>query len=82
MRARRGAFHRSCAHDAFAAAFVLMTALTLADEVSSLSSAQTTVSSEAAAASSLAWASTNPGMQTAPVQTALRNYLVATRTYE
>jgi lipid-A-disaccharide synthase-like uncharacterized protein len=40
---------------AFAAAFALLTALTLANEVSSLSSAQTTVSSEAAAASTLAW---------------------------
>ena len=67
---------------AFAAAFALLTALTLANEVSSLSSAQTTVSTEAAAASALAWASTNPGVQTAPLQIAIRNYLVATRTYE
>ena len=67
---------------AFAAGFALLTALTLANEVNSLSSAQTTVSTEAAAAASLAWSSTNPGVETAPMQTALRNYLVATRTYE
>jgi hypothetical protein len=67
---------------AFAAAFVLLTALTLANEVSSLSSAQNIVSTEAAAASTLAWASTNPNVETTPIQTALRNYLVATRTYE
>jgi lipid-A-disaccharide synthase-like uncharacterized protein len=67
---------------AFAAAFALLTALTLANEVSSLSSAQTTVSSEAAAASTLAWSSTNPGVQAAPIQIALGNYLVATRTFE
>jgi hypothetical protein len=67
---------------AFAAAFALLTALTLANEVSSLSSAQTTVSAEAAAASALAWSSTNPGVQSATLQTALRNYLVATRTFE
>ncbi|HXB37464.1 MAG TPA: hypothetical protein VNU75_07145 [Acidimicrobiales bacterium] len=67
---------------AFAAAFALLTALSLANEVTSLSSAQTTVSTEAAAAAALAWSSTNPGVHTAPVQTALRNYLVATRTFE
>jgi hypothetical protein len=67
---------------AFAAAFVLLTALTLANEVTALSSAQNIVSTEAADASTLAWASTNPGVSPAPVQVALRNYLVATRTYE
>jgi hypothetical protein len=67
---------------AFAGAFVLLTALTLANEATSLSSAQTIVSTEAADASSLAWASTNPGVSTAPIQGALRNYLVATRTFE
>jgi hypothetical protein len=67
---------------AFAAAFVLLTALTLANEATSLSSAQSIVSTEAADASSLAWASTNPGVNTAPVQLALRNYLQATRTFE
>jgi hypothetical protein len=67
---------------AFAAAFVLLTALTLANEATALASAQTIVSTEAADASSLAWASTNPGVDTGPVQTALRDYLEATRTYE
>jgi hypothetical protein len=67
---------------AFAAAFVLLTALTLANEATLLSSAQTIVSTEAADASSLAWASTNPGVNTGPIQGALRNYLQATRTFE
>jgi hypothetical protein len=67
---------------AFAAAFVLLTALTLANEVASLSSAQNIVSAEAADASSLAWASTNPGVSSTPIQAALRNYLLATRTNE
>jgi hypothetical protein len=67
---------------AFAAAFVLLTALTLANEVATLSSAQNTVSAEAANASSLAWASTNPGVSSMPIQEALGNYLVAARTNE
>jgi hypothetical protein len=67
---------------AFAAAFVLLTALTLANEATALSSAQTIVSTEAADASTLAWASTNPGVDTGAVQGALRTYLEATRTYE
>ena len=67
---------------AFSAAFVLLTALTLANEATSLSSAQTTVSTEAADASSLAWASTNPGVNTGPIQVALRSYLQAARTFE
>jgi hypothetical protein len=67
---------------AFAAAFVLLTALTLANEATSLNTAQTDVATEAAVASSLAWASTNPGVNAAAVQVALHNYLVATRTYE
>ena len=67
---------------AFAAAFVLLTALTLANEATSLTSAQTIVSTEAADASSLAWASTDPGVNAAPIQGALRNYLQATRTFE
>jgi hypothetical protein len=58
---------------AFAAAFVLLTALTLANEITSLSSAQTIVSTEAADASILAWSSTNHGVDTASVQPALRN---------
>jgi hypothetical protein len=67
---------------AFAAAFVLLTALTLANEVTSLNSDQAIVSTEAADASSLAWASTNPGVSLAPIQRALSNYLHATRTFE
>jgi hypothetical protein len=67
---------------AFAAAFVLLTALTLANEATSLFSDQNIVSTEAADASSLAWASTNPGVDSTKVQQALRNYLEATRTYE
>jgi hypothetical protein len=67
---------------AFAAAFVLLTALTLANEITALSSAQNIVSTEAASASSLAWASTNPGVSATPIQAVLRDYLVATRTYE
>jgi hypothetical protein len=67
---------------AFAAAFALLTALTLANEVNSLSSAQTIVSTESANAASLAWASTDPGVDAAPIQKALGDYLVATRTFE
>jgi hypothetical protein len=66
---------------AFAAGFVLLTALTLANEATALSSAQSIVSTEAADASSLAWASTNPGVNAGPIQVALRNYLQATRTF-
>ena len=40
------------------------------------------VSAEAADASTLAWSSTNPGVDPRPIQAALHNYLVATRTYE
>lgn len=61
---------------------MLLTALSLANEVTSLSSAQTIVSTEAADASILAWSSINPGVDTVPVQAALRNYLHATRTSE
>jgi hypothetical protein len=65
-----------------AAAFVLLTALTLAHEVNALSSAQTIVSTEAADASTVAWSSTNPGVPTVPIQDALRDYPGATRTDE
>jgi len=43
---------------------------------------QNTVSAEAAQASVLAWASTAPGVPSAPIQAALRNYLKATRANE
>ena len=64
---------------AFAATFALLIALTVSNEASSLNSAQNTVSAEAAQASVLAWASTAPGVHSAPIQAALRNYLRATR---
>jgi hypothetical protein len=67
---------------AFAAAFVLLTALTLANEVAMLSTAQNIVSTEAADASSLAWASTDPGVSSMSIQHALANYLMAARTNE
>ena len=67
---------------AFAAAFALLTALTLANEANALSSAQAVVSSEAADAATLAWASTAPGIASTPIQQALLNYLEATRANE
>jgi len=67
---------------AFAAAFALLTALTLANEANALSSAQTVVSTEAADAATLAWASTAPGIATAPIQQALLTYLESTRAHE
>jgi hypothetical protein len=67
---------------AFAATFALLTALTLANEASALSSAQSIVGTEAADASALAWASTAPGLSPAPIQTALGTYLRDTRRNE
>ena len=67
---------------AFAAAFVLLTALTLANEVNSLSSDQSIVSNEAADAATVAWSSTDSGVNTVVMQRALYDYLVATRTHE
>jgi hypothetical protein len=67
---------------ALGAAFAILAALSLANEASSLTSAQQIVSSEAADASRLAWAATTPGLQSAPIHAALRSYLRATRTYE
>ena len=67
---------------AFAATFALLIALTVSNEASILTSAQNTVSAEAAQASVLAWASTAPGVPSAPIQSALRNYLEATRAHE
>jgi len=63
---------------AFAAAFVLLTALTLANEVNSLSSDQSIVSNEAADAATVAWSSTDSGVNTVVMQRALYDYLVAT----
>ena len=67
---------------AFAATFALLIALTVSNEATALASAQNTVSAEAAQASVLAWASTAPGVASAPIQSALRNYLEATRAHE
>ncbi len=67
---------------ALGAAFAILTALTLANEASYLSSAQSIVSNEAADASRLAWAATTPGVQGTPIKDALGRYLVATRTDE
>jgi hypothetical protein len=67
---------------AFAATFALLIALTVSNEASSLAAAQNTVSAEAAQASVLGWASTAPGIASAPIQSALRTYLEATRAHE
>jgi hypothetical protein len=67
---------------ALGAAFAILTALTLANEAGYLTSAQQIVGTEVADASRLAWASTVPGVHGAPIQTALRQYLHATRKYE
>jgi hypothetical protein len=67
---------------ALGAAFAILAALTLANEANSLSAAQAIVSTEAAAASRLAWAATTPGIDTVPIHDSLRAYLDATRTSE
>ena len=67
---------------ALGATFAVLMALTLASEAGYVRLAQDLVSTEAAQASRLAWAATSPGVETAPIQSALTTYLVATRTYE
>jgi len=67
---------------ALGATFAVMMALTLASEAGYLRSAQDTVSSEATAASRLAWAATNPGVDAKPIQAALADYLELTRSRE
>jgi hypothetical protein len=67
---------------ALGALFALLMGLTLASEAGFLASAQGTVSNEAADASRLAWAATSPGVNSAPIQSALLGYLRATRAYE
>jgi hypothetical protein len=62
--------------------FAVLMALTLASEAGYLRSAQDIVSTEAENASRLAWAATGPGVQAAPIQTALLAYLQATRLHE
>jgi hypothetical protein len=64
------------------AGFAILAALTLANAAQHLSSGESIVSSEAANASRLAWASTTHGVDTDSIQTALGQYLVATRTFE
>ncbi len=67
---------------ALGAAFAILMALTLASEAGYLASAQGIVSNEAADGSRLAWAATSPGVNPAPIQSALLGYLHATRAYE
>lgn len=67
---------------ALGAVFAIFAALTLAGEAGYLRAAENLVSDEAAAASRLAWAATSPGVDAEPVQTALHDYLVATRAGE
>jgi hypothetical protein len=67
---------------ALGAAFAILMALTLANEAGYLTSAQSVVSSEAADSSRLAWAATSPGVHTPPIQSALADYLHATRANE
>jgi hypothetical protein len=66
---------------ALGAVFALLMGLTLASEASFLASAQGIVSNEAADASRLAWAATSPGVNSAPIQSALLGYLQATRAH-
>jgi pimeloyl-ACP methyl ester carboxylesterase/DNA-binding CsgD family transcriptional regulator len=67
---------------ALGAVFALLMGLTLASEIGFLASAQGIVSSEAADASRLAWAATNPGVDSEPIQSALLGYLQAVRAHE
>lgn len=67
---------------ALGAVFAIFAALTLAGEAGYLRTAENLVSDEAAAASRLAWASTSPGVETEPVQSALHDYLRSTRAGE
>ena len=63
---------------ALGATFAVLTAITLSSEAGYLKSAQDLVSTEAAAASRLAWAATSPGVESAPIQDALLDYLQVT----
>src|SRR5262249_16426452 len=67
---------------ALGATFAVLMALTLASEANYLRSAQDIVSTEAAQASRLAWAATGPNVETAPIQSALADYLRSTRLHE
>ena len=67
---------------ALGATFAVLMALTLASEAGYLRSAQDIVSNEASQASRLAWAATSPGVDAAPIHSALTDYLRATRAHE
>lgn len=67
---------------ALGAVFAIFAALTLAGEAGYLHTAEGLVSDEAAASSRLAWAATSPGVDSESVQSALHEYLVATRAGE
>ena len=67
---------------ALAATFSVLTALTLASEAGYLRAAQDIVSTEAAQASRLAWASTTPGVESEPIPASLTDYLRDTRANE
>ena len=67
---------------ALGATFAVLMALTLASEATYLRSAQDIVSTEAAQASRLAWAATSNGVETVAIQSALTEYLRATRAHE
>ncbi|WP_432094340.1 hypothetical protein [Streptomyces sp. bgisy100] len=64
------------------AAFAIFAALSLASEAGYLRAAEGLVSSEAAAASRLAWAATSPRVRSEPIHAALENYLQTTRDRE
>ena len=63
---------------ALGAAFAVLMAITLSSEAGYLKSAQDLVSAEAASASRLGWSATNPGVDSAPIQDALLQYLELT----
>ena len=67
---------------ALGATFAILMALTLASEAGYLRAAQDLVSDEAGGASRLAWAATGPGIGTASIHAALRDYLQLTRERE
>ena len=60
---------------ALAALFAVMVAFTVVNEAGYLRVAQSAASSEATASSRLAWAATNPGVDTVAVQDALADYI-------
>jgi hypothetical protein len=64
------------------ATFAVLAGVTLASEAGYLRNAQDDVSAEAAQASRLGWASTSPGVRSEPIQSALVDYLRATRANE